>query len=191
MYSVDMWNKILVVVMLVVGLSILMMSLYSASLAGLQRQMGMVRGDVRQNIDVNKFYRGLIEVGGVAECEWWRATAAVPSYIFMDRSDRVELGRELARMRRNCAVTYILHGNAERGVYTLLKSLRYDQVQLLEVEREIDLDKGNCDKYVAGEYGQVEAYLSAASGSAFNIIEREYRDVSRLQGRLIELCEHE
>lgn len=187
-----MWNKILVFLMLGVGVVILLLSLYSASLAGLQRQMGIVSGDARRNVDINQFSRGLIEVGGVPDCEWWKASSAVPGYIFTSAEKRVELGRELARLRRNCAASYLLRGNAERGVYTLLKSLRYDQVQLIEIEREIDEDRSNCSKYqIEGEYGQVEAYLSAATGSAFSVIEREYRDILRLQGRLLELCERE
>ncbi len=78
----------------------------------------------------------------------------------------------------------------ERGIYTLLKSLRYDHVRLIEIEREVDQDKENCAaNKVKNEYGQVEAYLDATSGSARGVIEREYRDIQRLQARLAELCE--
>jgi hypothetical protein len=176
--------------MLGIGFLIFLMSLYSASLSGLQRQMGMVSGDVRASIDTNQFYRGLLEVGGVPRCMWWKASSAVPGYIFKAADSRVELGRELGRLRRDCAVGYILKGNAERGIYTLLKSLRYDQVRLLELEREIDRNRESCGQHeIENDYGIVEAYLSASTGSAYSIIEREYRDVGRLQSRLVELCE--
>lgn len=187
-----MWNKILVIFMLGIGFLIFLMSLYSASLAGLQRQMGIVSGDVRQSIDINVFSRGLLEVGGVPNCAWWQATIAVPGYVFTSSAQRVELGSELARLRRDCAVGYILAGNAERGIYTLLKSLRYDHMRLLEMEREVDRDRNKCGQHeIEGDYGIVEAYLSASTGSAHAIIEREFGDVNRLQGRLIELCEYE
>lgn len=185
-----MWNKILIVFMLGSGFLIFLMSLYSASLSGLQRQMGIVSGDVRVNIDNNKLYRGLVDVSGIPNCKWWKASSSVPRYLFTPVSGRVDLGRELGKLRRDCAVEYILKGNSERGVYTLLKSLRYEHVRLLELEREIDADRSNCGQHeIEGDYGIVEVYLSASTGSAYNIIEREFRDVGRLQSRLIELCE--
>lgn len=182
-------NWILLLGLVGVGTAIFFFSLYTASLAGLKRQLGLVGGDINQEVRVNRLYRTLLEVGSVPSCNYRQAVAAIPHYIFAQGAEKVGLGRELARMRVECALAYTLAGNAERGVYTMLKALRYDQAGLLLIEREISKDMANCTLYQTSvAVGYIEAYIESTTGVARGVVEREYAEVQRLNERIIEQC---
>ncbi len=182
-------NYLLVVLLLFVGLCIFLFSLYNASLVGLKRQLGLVGGDLSQSVDVNRLYRAVLEVGGVPTCEYWRSITPVPRYIFANDSDKLSLGRELSNKRINCSIEYLLSGNTERGVYTMLKAVRYELAGAQIMERTIKSDPGQCGALVTkASYGLIEAYLEAVEGSARGIIERDYEELQRLNRQNLELC---
>lgn len=168
---------------------VLVASLYSASLAGLRRQLGVVGGDVAVQVDVASFYRGLLEFGQWPRCEYWKSTITIPRYLMAEPEEKLALSRDLSTARLACAATYTLNGNAERGVYTLLKGMRYEQVALMTVEQRARIDKRICDQYqTSAGYGIVEAYLGATTGRVYGVIEREYSEVQRLIAVVTELC---
>lgn len=177
------------VLLLGVGLAVFAFSLYTASLAGLKRQLGIVGGDVASSIDNVTLYRGLLEEGQLQNCDYWSSIAAIPRYVVAKGEERLRLGRNLASARFYCAMDYILSGNAERGVYTLLKALRYEMSSLILVEQSIRKDRGACTWYQSSAaYGLVEAYLTATQGAARGVIEREYQEVQRLRNEVQQLC---
>lgn len=183
------FNWWLVSGLLVVGMAIFFLSLYTASLAGLRRQLGLVGGDLRLSVDVPRLYRGIIEVGTVPQCAYWQSIVPVPRYIFAKEGEKLELGKVLAYRRIECAIDYTLSGNIERGVYTLLKAIRYQQAGLLLLEKGIANDKKMCNLYQSNSaFGYIEAYLEASTGSVRGTIEREYAELQRLAGQVVEMC---
>lgn len=182
-------NYVISVGLIVVGIGIFLFSLYTASLVGLRRQLGIVGGDLSQSIDVNRLYRGLVEVGTMPSCDYWKSIMPVPRYIFAKPLEKLQLGRELSSRRVNCSLTYLLAGNSERGVYTMLKALRYDLVggqimnQLVKDNREV------CGLLLTNSaYGMVEVYLDSVEGNARGIIEREYQEIMRVNRQNAEAC---
>ena len=182
-------DYVIAVGLVVVGISIFLFSLYTASLVGLRRQLGMVGGDLSQSVDVNRLYRGLVEVGTMPSCDYWRSIAPIPRYIFAKPIEKLQLGRELSSQRVSCSLVYLLNGNSERGVYTMLKALRYDLAggQILN-----DLVRGNqedCGLLLTNStYGMVEVYLDSVEGNARGIIEREYKEIMRINRQNAEAC---
>jgi hypothetical protein len=175
--------------LITIGLGIFLFSLYTASLVGLRRQLGLVGGDLSQSVDVNQLYRGVVEVGSVPSCDYWRAIVRVPRYLFAEGEERLLLGRELAIERVNCAVAYLLAGNTERGVYTMLKAMRYEYGAVSLIGDLIKVDPGACQLLrTSSTYGFVEAYLEAVEGNARGIIEREYSEIQRISRQNLELC---
>ncbi len=171
------------------GLSIFLFSLYTASLSGLMRQLGLVGGDLSQSVDVNQLYRGIVEVGAVPSCEYVKTITKVPRYLLAEGEERLTLGRELARQRVECAMVYLLGGNTERGVYTMLKALRYEYGAVTMTQDWVRKDREACQQLQTNSaYGLVEAYLEAVEGSARGIIEREYAEVQRINRESAELC---
>lgn len=172
-----------------VGLSIFLFSLYNASLVGLKRQLGLVGGDLTQSVDVNRLYRAVLEVGGVPSCEYWRSITPIPRYIFAKDIEKLRLGRELSNQRINCSIEYLLSGNTERGVYTMLKAVRYELASAQIMEQTIKSDPSQCGKLQTNaSYGLVEAYLESVEGNARGIIEREYEELQRVNRQNLETC---
>lgn len=180
---------LLTLALLIVGVSIFLFSLYTASLVGLKRQLGLVGGDLSQSVDVNQLYRGVVEVGAVPVCDYWRTVASVPRYLLAEGEERLQLGRDLSGARANCAVVYLLEGNTERGVYTMLKALRYESSAAQLLQNWASENKEACQYLQTNTaYGLVEAYLDAVEGSARGIIEREYGEIMRLNRQNAEVC---
>lgn len=186
------WTRaswLLHLLLITIGTGIFFLSLYSASLSGLRRQLGLVGGDINQEVETNQLYRTILEVGAVPNCNYRQAVLSIPEYIFAQGSEKITLGRELSRRRVECALVYTLSGNAERGVYTMIKALRYDQAGLLLIEREIERDRANCTLYQTRlAVGYIEAYLEATRGVLRAAVEREYAEVQRLNARIVEKC---
>ena len=114
----------------------------------------------------------------------------IPKYVFARGTTKLILSKEAAKMRVECAIVYTLRGNAERGVYTIMKALRYEQSGLLYLERIISEDRTNCSYFQTSvSLGLVEAYRESVEGSVRGIVEREYGEVMRLNGRIAEMCE--
>lgn len=181
-------NIFLTFVLLLVGFGVFLFSLYVASVSGLMNKIGLIGGDLRQSVDTNKLYRGMQEYGGVTACRWWDTTKLIPIYLFKDKDERVELGRELGKERRNCAYNYLLAGNTERGVYTLLKGLKYERANLEVLLKIVEVDKAKCLIEEVLNYGDIEAYLEAADGSAGIVIQKEYDEIGNMRNRLDEMC---
>lgn len=175
--------------LIVVGIVIFLFSLYTASLVGLRRQLGLVGGDLSQSVDVNRLYRGLVEVGTMPRCDYWKSILPVPRYTFARPIEKLQLGRELSSKRVNCAISYLLSGNSERGVYTMLKAMRYDLTGAQILNDLIRDDKNACGLLQTNStYGLVETYLDSVEGNARGIIEREYSEVMRLNRQNSEVC---
>jgi len=182
-------NYLISVGLVVVGISIFLFSLYMASLVGLRRQLGLVGGDLSQSIDVNRLYRGLIEVGTMPTCDYWKSIVPVPRYIFAEPLQKLQLGRELSSRRVNCAITYLLSGNSERGVYTMLKALRYDLAGGQIMNELVKENKEFCGLLLTNStYGMIETYLDSVEGNARGIIEREYEEIMRINRQNAEVC---
>ncbi|MBP9702278.1 hypothetical protein KBD69_01195 [Candidatus Woesebacteria bacterium] len=182
-------NYLLVLFLLFVGFCIFIFSLYNASLVGLKRQLGLVGGDLTQSVDVNRLYRAVLEVGGVPSCEYWRSVAPIPRYIFAEDNEKMELGRDLSNQRINCSIDYLLSGNTERGVYSMLKAVRYELAGAQIMERTIKSNPSLCGKLQTNaSYGLIEAYLESVEGNARGIIEREYEELQRVNRQNLETC---
>lgn len=182
-------NIVLYIALVIIGFLIFFFSLYTASLSGLRSQLGFVGGDLSQSVDINRLYRGVVETESTPICNYWESVAPVPRYIFASGDTRLVIARELSIARVECAIVYTLAGNVERGVYTLLKALRYEIAGLLYIEQQINNEMGDCSLYQP-EYplGLVESYLESVDGAARSIIEREYRETQRLRGKISEMC---
>lgn len=178
-------------VLLLLGLLVFGFSLYVASLSGLMNRLGLMGGDLRESIDANELYRGVMEGGGIPECEWWVTTKMIPRYLFTPKEQRVELGLQLGKQRRNCAITYLLAGNTERGVYTLLKGMRYERVNLIELLRQMERGRRSCDpRLTTADLGMVEAFIEASRGNPRDVIYKEYEEIGQIRSRLEERCEN-
>lgn len=182
-------NYVVSAALVVVGIGIFLFSLYTASLVGLRRQLGIVGGDLSQSIDVNRLYRGLVEVGTMPSCDYWKSIMPVPRYIFAKPLEKLQLGRELSSRRVNCSLTYLLAGNSERGVYTMLKALRYDLAGGQIMNELVKENKEHCGLLLTNAtYGMVETYLDSVEGNARGIIEREYQEIMRVNRQNAEVC---
>ncbi len=182
-------NYVLSAGLIAVGLIIFLFSLYTASLVGLRRQLGLVGGDLSQSIDVNRLYRGLVEVGSMPKCDYWRSILPVPRYVFAKPMEKLQLGKELSSQRINCAISYLLSGNSERGVYTMLKAMRYDINGAQILNSLIKSDRRNCGLIQTNSnHGMVETYLDSVEGNARGIIEREYNEAMRIDHQNSEVC---
>lgn len=181
-------NYALTAGLLLIGVGVFLFSLYVASLSGLMSKLGLVGGDLRQELDTNKLYRGLMEVGGIPNCDWWETTKTIPEYIFTPKNKRIKLGLEVGKKRRNCAINYVLNGNVERGVYTMLKGVRYERLNLLELERGVLRDKTKCIEYNPRDYGDIEVFIESSRGNVRSVIYKEYEEISQIRSRLEESC---
>lgn len=182
-------GKLFVLGLLIFGLGVGLASLYFASLAGIMGKLGLIGGDLRQAVSANELARNIYEVGTSPSCDWWSSVHEVPRYMFLPASERIELGLALGQKRIECGVSYILAGNVERGVYTIVKGLYYERANHQEIWRLVGEDPANCSLFEPDrEYGLLEAYLEASEGNTRESVASIFADVARLREKVRERC---
>ncbi len=182
-------NGLLVGFLVVSGFLVGFVSLYFSSLSGVMSRLGFVGGDLTREVRVNDLVRGLRDIPNKPSCDFWGAITPVPSYLFASGERRVLLGFSLGYERVVCGAHYIISGNAERGVYTILKGIYYLRSSYLELGKSIPQSPALCtlregdmvDPWVA-------AYLFASRGTAHDVIYNAWREVSEDRAHVAELC---
>jgi hypothetical protein len=184
-----MLERLFIFFLLFFGVTVGLVSLYFSSLSGLMGKLGLVGGDLNQAVHTNDFVRNVYEVGTTPQCAWWDSVKAVPQYLFSPADSRVELGLVLAQRRTECGVVYILDGNIERGIYTLLKGLYYERANHLELLRLVEKDTSYCTLFDDHRsYGYIEAYLQSSEGNARDSIAPVFAEVEGLRQSVSERC---
>ncbi len=182
-------NGLLVGFLVFSGFLVGFVSLYFSSLSGVMNRLGFVGGDLTREVRVNDLVRGLRDIPDKPSCDFWGAIAPVPSYLFARGEQRIVLGFTLGYDRVVCGTHYIISGNAERGIYTILKGIYYLRSSYLELGKSIPQSPALCmlrggdtvDPWVA-------AYLSASRGTAHDVIYNAWREVFEDRAHVAELC---
>lgn len=184
--KVNVW---VVVLMIVVGIGVGAMSLYSASVSGVMNKMGLVGGDFSQAINQNELARQLLSEKQAVECGTLQVVRKIPGYLFADGEERVELSGRLGGERIICGVVHVKDGNVERGVHTVVKGLYYLNTHYTELRELVNSDRSQC-RLLADPYYErwVESYLVATQGKIYDIVFEVYKQVEDSRSRVEELC---
>ena len=183
-------NWILIFGLLILGTGVFLVSLYFASIAGLRNKLGLVGGDLRTAVHPNELSRGAYEAGGIPTCDFKAAVVPIPQYLVARPEERVQLGLRLGELRIKCGIAYILQGNVDRGVFTLIKGMYYERANSQETLELVEHDRQQCAKLFDAErdYGYVEAFLEASEGNSRSVVESIYSEVRDVRGRVAERC---
>ena len=76
-------NKWLISLLVFIGISVGVISLYTASFSGVMAKMGLVGGDFGQSIRVNELARQLKSLGQEIDCGIWNVSKKVPVYLLI------------------------------------------------------------------------------------------------------------
>lgn len=175
--------------LLLVGVMVGAVSLYSASLTGVMNKMGLVGGDLRQAVDVNELARQLRMTAQTRDCGLWSVTKRIPYYWGLRGEGRIEAAGRLGQERIECGIKYIQAGNVERGAYTLVKGLYYLRNRYSELRSLVEQDKAKCELLGLYPYETwVEAYLVASQGNAHQVVLDIYKQMEIERVRVEELC---
>lgn len=186
MKSLHNW---LIVLLVFIGCSIGLISLYMASLTGVMNKMGLVGGDFRQAVDQNELARQLRGRDDSLDCSGWAVTRKVPQYLFLGGERRVELALVLGGERIICGMRYIHNGNVERGVYTLIKGLYYLKSHYHEMQTLVRSDSSACRLLGEPTYESwVQAYLLSVQGRIYDVVLNVYHQVEMERAGVSELC---
>lgn len=182
-------NNFLVVLLVILGCSVGVMSLYMASLSGVMGKMGLVGGDFSQAIRVNELARQVMAQKEEGKCNVLEVAKKVPGYLFSKGEERVVLSGELGGQRIICGIKHVLAGNVERGVYTIMKGLRYLKGHYTELRILVEGDSSKCELLTSPVYERwVEGYLLSSEGRVHEVVLEVYNQVEASRGRVEELC---
>lgn len=182
-------NSWLTIALLLVGILVGALSLYTASLSGVMGKMGMVGGDFGQAIDHNELARQMRSLGREADCQIWKVAQGVPAYLVSQGEERIVLAGQMGGERIVCGVKYVQSGNVERGVYSLIKGLYYLKNHYTEMRVLIEGDREQCQLIGDPDYEQyVEGYLAASEGRVYDVVLELYKQVEGARARVEELC---
>lgn len=184
--KVNVW---VVVGLVLLGIGVGAMSLYSASVTGVMNKMGLVGGDFTQSIDQNELARQLLSESRDFECRTPQVVRKIPGYLFSRGEERVELSGELGGERIICGVLHVKEENVERGVYTIVKGLYYLNTHYTELRELVSPDRSQC-RLLADPYYErwVESYLVSTQGKINEIVLEVYKQVEDSRSRVEELC---
>lgn len=182
-------NRWLILLLMLVGMGVGAVSLYTASLSGVMGKMGLVGGDFRHSIDTNELARLILKNKGTTACGFWATGRSIPAYFYNKNEDRVRLSRELGGQRIVCGVRYVQAGNVERGVYTMMKGMYYLKGHYSELRILVQANVGSCELLEEPEYESwIEGYLMATEGRVHQLVYDVYRQVQTERARVEELC---
>lgn len=182
-------NRWFIALLILMGMGVGAISLYTASLSGVMGKMGLVGGDFSQSIDSNELARQLMSQNQDYNCNLWQVTKRVPLYLFSKGVDRVRIGGELGGERIVCGVKLVKEGNIERGVYTIIKGLYYLKTHYIETRILVEQDNANCNLLTEPVYERwVESYLNSTEGRVHEVVLDIYNQVENARGRVEELC---
>ncbi len=182
-------NSWLVIPLLLVGIMVGILSVYSASLSGVMGKMGLVGGDFSQSIDHNELARQMRGRELPADCQVWKVAQGVPAYLISRGEERTLLASQMGGERIVCGIEYVRDGNVERGVYSLVKGLYYLKNHYTEMRALVERDRLYCKLQRDSGYDQyVEGYLAATEGRVYDVVLELYKQVEGARSRVEELC---
>lgn len=182
-------NKLLVVFMVLVGITVGMASLYMASLSGIMTKMGLVGGDFSQSVDTNELARQMMFQEQEVECSVLAVAKHVPRYMLAQGEEKVRYAGELGGERIICGVRLVQRGNVERGVYTIVKGLHYLRSHYSGMKDLIQDNKDKCSLLQNPDYERwVEGYLNATEGRTHELVFNVYIQVEIERSGVEELC---
>ncbi len=182
-------KNFLIILLVLIGILVAMMSVYTASIEGVMGKMGLVGGDFNQAIDRNVLARTMLENGSEADFSLYKVARKVPAYLLSKGQDRVRFASELGTLRINCGIQHIQRGNVERGVYTIIKGLYYLRSHYTELRLMVEVDKTKCNLMVDGKYESVvDGYLNSSDGRVHELVKDVYSQVQGAKSRVQELC---
>ena len=178
----------LAVILVFLGILVGVISLYTASLAGVMGKMGLVGGDFSQEVDVNELARYLREEE-VPDCRPKTTMGKIPQYLLSRGQERLILSGELGSQRIICGVIYTQNQNVERGTYTVVKGLYYLKNYYGDLRRMVQTDESKCGLMMPSKYeGYVEGYLNATRGRVNEVVYEVYKQVEDMRAGVDELC---
>lgn len=181
-------NNVLVIILILIGTSVGLISIYTASFTGVMGKMGLVGGDFSQEIDRNAIARQMREWPEL-DCSMWATVHDVPNYLISKAEGRVSLAGQLGEQRLLCGIGLVQRGNIERGVYSIIKGLYYIKSHYSEMKLLVNSDREKCNLLVKSDYeGNVQGYLRATSGRVHDIVFDLYKQVEREKVGVEELC---
>lgn len=174
--------------LILIGLSIGAISIYSASLSGVMGKMGLVGGDFTKDIDKNELARQLRDRKQL-NCGMWQATKSVPEFLIANGERKIVLAGELGEERVICGIGLVQKGNVERGVYSIIKGLYYLKGQYSEMQQLVRKDNKKCLLLEETNYDNlIQGYLKATQGRAHDIVFDLYKQVEIERAGVDELC---
>ena len=183
------WGQWAARLLVLVGVGIGVVSLYTASMAGIMAKMGLVGADASRMIDTNELARRTRGVETKYSCDMWSVASKIPAYWGAGGSEKIEKMKEMGETRIECGISYIKAGNVERGVYTMVKGLYYLKNRYLLLRDWVEQDRRACSLNGEHQYESwVEAFLGASQGSAQQVVMKIYKEVEEERARVEEIC---
>lgn len=181
-------NRLLVIFLVMIGVGVGFVSLYTASISGVMGKMGLVGGDFSQTIKKNELVKLLVQADDV-DCNLLSVGARVPNYLISRGEEKIVTSGEFGKIRILCGIRHVQRGNVERGVYTIIKGLYYLKTHYVEMREVVQKDVKKCEILTDIEYGRwVEGYLNATEGRIHEIVLELYKQVEGERARVEELC---
>ena len=84
-------NNLLVLLLLLIGLMVGTVSLYTASLSGVMAKMGLYGGEFSNSIKFNELSRRLRNEKEVRDCGMFSVTKDIPAYFLADGEKKIKL----------------------------------------------------------------------------------------------------
>lgn len=182
-------SKWVAFLLVLLGAGIGVVSLYTASMAGIMTKMGLVGADAGRMIEVNELARRTRGIESRYVCDIWSVGNKIPHYWSSKGLEKLDLMRQMGEQRIECAITFIKEGNADRGIYTMVKGLYYLKNRYWELRPRVEQDRSLCSLAKAQQYeAWVEGYLGASEGSAREVVGKIYKEVEEERARVEELC---
>jgi hypothetical protein len=182
-------GKLMQILLLVIGGGIGVVSLYTASMAGVMAKMGLLGADAGRMIDVNELARRTRGMKQEYRCDFGSVVSLIPRYWGARGDGRLAIMQKLGEQRIECGINYVKNGNAERGVYTMVKGLYYLKNRYLALRGAVEKERANCELARDHHYeAWVEAYLGASTGNAEQVVLKIYKQVEEERSRVEELC---
>lgn len=182
-------NNLLVLILLFVGLSVGLMSLYAASLSGVMAKMGLYGGEFSNSIKFNELSRRLRNEKQERDCSVIAIAKDIPAYLLAKGDEKIKLAGVLGNERIICGVRHVQEENVERGVYAMIKGLYYLKNEYNSLRTIVQQDRSKCELLDAPEYERwVENYLLSTEGRVHEVVYDLYKQVESERNGVEELC---
>lgn len=182
-------NNLLVFLLLLVGLIVGVMSLYTASLSGVMVKMGLYGGEFSNSIKFNDLSRRLRNEKDDRDCSMFAVTKDIPAYFLADGEQKIKLAGSLGNARIECGVRHVQEGNVQRGVYAMIKGLYYLKNEYNWLRTIVQQDRAKCELLDMPDYERwVENYLLSTDGRIHEVVYDLYKQVEAERNGVEELC---